>query len=65
MQILLGYVLPLLCLYVLEIVERREYAKGKGLNVATLRACLRFGWPQLQNRVIKNVAVAAACFWTF
>eukprot|EP00884_Botryococcus_braunii_P008246 jgi/Botrbrau1/17422/Bobra.0054s0018.2 len=56
------YVLPLLGLYIAEVVERREFAKSKGFTVPDLLACLRLGWRHFQKEVFKSLLTVLVCF---
>jgi hypothetical protein len=62
MQAVIGYVLPLLGLYIAEVVERRDYAKSKGFAVPDFVACLRLGWRHFRKELFKSLLTALVCF---
>jgi hypothetical protein len=64
-QAFLGYALPLLGLYIVEMTERREFAKANGLEVPNLRSCLRLGLPHMGREILRSLLTAAVCFLGF
>lgn len=64
-QATLGYVFPLLGLYLKEIMERHEYARLHGLDVLDLRSTLGCELPTALRLVSKSVMAAAVCLWAF
>lgn len=53
LQIVIGYVTPMLVLYNQEVKERHQFASGRGLDVADLRTCFWASAPA----VLRDVAV--------
>eukprot|EP00884_Botryococcus_braunii_P022539 jgi/Botrbrau1/896/Bobra.0167s0017.2 len=59
----MGYILPLMALYLQEMMERHEFAKLKGLRVADLGSSLRQELPLVLRWVSRSLIVAAVCMW--
>eukprot|EP00884_Botryococcus_braunii_P023241 jgi/Botrbrau1/9600/Bobra.106_2s0022.1 len=63
--VVLGYAIPLLGLYLMEIMERREFARLKGLSVMGLGAMLRLEFPALLQQASMCFLAAAVCLLGF
>eukprot|EP00884_Botryococcus_braunii_P023242 jgi/Botrbrau1/9601/Bobra.106_2s0023.1 len=63
--VVLGYAIPLLGLYLMEIMERREFARLKGLPVMGLGAMLRLEFRTLLQQVSNCFLVVAICVLLF
>lgn len=64
-QATLGYLFPLLGLYLEEIMERHEYARLKRLDVLDLQSTLRCELPTVLRWGSASVVAAAVCLWGF
>jgi hypothetical protein len=61
-QVMIGYVIPMLLLYMWEMRERHEFAKSKRLDVADLRTCFAESNPVIARELASTLLIGAYFF---
>lgn len=61
---MLGYLLPLLGLYISEVLERYEFAKTKGFTMLHCATYLKRGAHVVAREMVLSLVTAALCFWS-
>eukprot|EP00884_Botryococcus_braunii_P008241 jgi/Botrbrau1/17418/Bobra.0054s0014.1 len=63
--VVLGYITPLVGLFLMEIMERREFATSKGLDVSDLGSSLKHEFRFVLVLASKCLLMVAVCLWGF